>query len=89
MIFQKMSVKWTLVLITGDSESKGPQEDLGFLPCFRQTQFEFGLETFEKWFGLGLLVCTSQPLCSCSCPHDHMIIPPAGLHWSAPLQLSS
>lgn len=77
MIFQKMSVRWTLILITGDSESKGPQEDLGFLPCFRQTQFEFGLEPFENWFGLGLLVCSSQPFCSC--PHGHMIISPAGL----------
>lgn len=48
--------------------SRGPW----FLPCFWQTQLEFGLDILEKWFGLGLLVCSkSAPLQLSSWSHDH------------------
>lgn len=61
MIFQKMSVRWTLVLITGVSESKGPQEDLDSFHASDKPSLS--LDTLEKWFGLGLLVCSkSAPL---------------------------
>lgn len=69
-------------VITGVSESEGPQEDLErpLYPSMESSHaydnnpsLSLGLsETLVKKFALGLLVCTSHPLCSCPC--DHTII---------------